>query len=171
MSANTYDKLKSFASSQGYSSVREFFLRDFKGSGAYFKYNEETDKPDKKITLKNLVIIDSHHRTKPISINFVDNKWYFNDTTFSGDYFIPRSYIKGLDYSVTIPVKIDISNANKLSKDGFTATWEYENYQTIPEQYFVTFEATPENVKSPGFEIILSIFAILFVILACSRKS
>ena len=171
MSANTYDQLKSYASSQGYTSVREYFLRDFKGSDAYLKYNEELDRSDKEISLKNLVIIDSHHRMNPISINIVDNKLYFNDTTFSGDYFIPIKFIKELDYSVSVPVKIEISNANSYSKDEFTAYWEYKNDQTIPEQYLITHVASPENLKSPGFEIILPILAIGFVILACSKKT
>ena len=160
--------MEKLAQSEGYSSVREFFLRDFGGSNKYFGYNEYEEK-GKTIIFKNLIDIDSAHTIKSITLNFENNELSFNDSTFAASYFIPKSYIKSLDYSVISPAKIGQNNANQISRDGLKATWTKKEGEDIPVLYIMS-RVPVQQTLIPGFETVLAIIVIGGAFLLASKK-
>jgi len=170
MSEAQYISIKNSAASQGFSSVREYFLRDFKGASDNFDYNEPQVNSGKTIELKNVKVIDPSHTIKPISLKKENGQIYFNDSTFSSDYFFPRSYIKKLDYSLSSPIKIQKHNANFQEDDHFSIQWTYKEDQSIPVLYMVSEKESPENVKTPGFGALTSIFILCIICYFYTRK-
>jgi hypothetical protein len=164
MSDNTYQIIKNHAESQGYSSVRELFLRDFKGGGEFFEYNEKQTKDGKTIYFENVGSVDSKHTIKSITLTKDGRSLIFNDTTFLTDYFIPRSYISNLEYSVTVPGTIKYTNSNSKSKVGIfdkeTATWKMKGDEKIPALYLNSEMPVQQTIIVPGFGSLISIFGI-----------
>jgi hypothetical protein len=173
MSEAQYNELKSKAMSQGYSSVREYFLRDFNGASDYFEYNEPSMNSGKKITLSNVRKVDTAHTLKSIVIYGQNNQIFFNDTTFSSDYLFPRTNIKQLDYTLDSAVKIQKHNANSQAKDHFSVSWTYKEDQNIPTLYMITEPVSSTTKKTPGFETIISIISLCIIglIVRNHRKS
>jgi hypothetical protein len=170
MPLNTYQQIEKTASSNGYSSVREYYLRDFGGSNQFFEYDEQgTD--TKTIVLKNVAVVDRDHLFKSMSLNFINNELTFNDSTFANDYFVPKTSIKKLDYSVTSPAKITYRNSNTISDDGKTAYWTKTNGEPIPTFFIMSNVPVPENTVVPGFEAVAAIAAVCgSVFLVLKRK-
>ena len=170
MSDAQYLAIKNTANSQGFSSVREYFLRDFNGASDYFDYNEPQIDSGKKIEFKNVKIIDPANTIKSISVRKENGQIFFNDSTFSSDYFFPRSYIKKMDYSLSSPIKIQKHNANSQTDDHFSVEWIYNEDQNIPVLYVITEPDSPDNVKAPGFEAIISIIVFFIFCYIHFRK-
>jgi hypothetical protein len=160
MSDAQYLNIKKAAASQGYSSVREYFLRDFSGSSDYFEYNEPDINSGKKIELVSVKTIDSDHTLKSIILRNQNNQLYFNDSTFSSDYFFPRAYVKKMEYTLESKIKIKNHNANSQSMDHYSITWSFKEDQNIPTLYLISEPISSNTVKTPGFEAVFSILSL-----------
>jgi len=171
MSEAQYLALKTTTAAKGYTSVREYFLRDFNGASDYFEYNEPSVNSGKTIKLVNVKIIDPDHTLKSIVLKVENNQIFFNDSTFSSDYLFPRANIKKLEYTLESPIKVQKHNANLQAEDHFSVTWTYKEDQNIPSLYMITEPATPETMKSPGFESIFSITGLCIIGYALRNRS
>jgi len=162
----TYDLLIKDINSKGYSTLRPYLLRDYSGSSQYFDETESLGNPT-TITINSVAPVSMDNTPKPISVRIVnDNQVYFNDSTFSSNYFVSSADIQELDYSLTIPVKLDKGNYQTHSNDDYTAYWTFKNDPNIPELYAVSQVAGSNNVKptpSPGFGVILTLFSLFSV--------
>ncbi len=163
MSDAQYLSIKNQASSKGYSSVREYFLRDFAGNSDYFEYNEPNMNSGKKIELISVRLIDSDHTLKSMVLRKQNNQIYFNDSTFSLDYFFPRAFMKKLEYSLDSKIKIQNHNANSQSKDHYSLSWLFKEDQNIPSSYIISEPINDDTVKTSGFEALFSIISIFVV--------
>lgn len=180
---SSYHDFSNYIAAKKYTSVREYFLRDYGYSKAFFDVDENIGDPT-VITFYNVVPISSDNTPRPISVKIQNsNQVVFNDTSYSSDYFIPKSFIKELTYSVSIPVKIDKGNYHTLSKDAYTAYWTYKNDGNsfmannpvdIPELYVISQVANQNNVKpteSPGFGMISTFLCLVVVLLIVRRNA
>lgn len=163
MSESDYLAIKNKAAANGYSSVREYFLRDFQGNSDYFEYDEPKMDSGKKIIFTSVRTIDSSHTIKSISLRKENNQVFFNDSTFSSEYFFPRSSIKKLDYTINSDIKVRNHNANDQSKDHFEISWIFKEDDKIPTLYMVTEPIGDATVKSPGFDNFLAMLALCVI--------
>lgn len=170
MSDEQYLKIKSQASSAGYSSVREYFLRDFAGNSDYFEFNEPSMNSGKKIELYSVRTLDSGHTLKSIVLRKQNNQLYFNDSTFSLDYFFPRAYMKKMDYSLESKIKIQDHNANYQSDDHYSLSWVFKEDENIPSLYMISEPISAETVKTPGFEAIFALISVFIAGYLCRKK-
>jgi PGF-CTERM protein len=181
MPENTYHDFVKNLQNQKYSSVREFFLRDYGGSNTFFTTTENIGSTT-TIVLTNVIPVPRDKLPKSILINIKDNQIFYNDSSYSNNYFFDENLVARMDYSVTFPVKIDRGNYHKPSRDGYTAIWEYKNDQNtwfvnnpidIPTLYAITQVATQENYKpeeTPGFGALITLFGIFACVFLISRQ-
>lgn len=183
MPENTYHDFVNSLATQKYSSVREYLLRDYGGSSSYFT-TTETIGGTTTIVLSNVIPVPSEKLPKSIHVKIQNNQVYFNDSSYSNNYFFQKNLVARLDYKVTLPIKVDRGNYQTQSKDGYTANWVFTNDQNswvvnnpvdIPELYVVSQVANTENYRpdttTSGLEGFIAIIGILAGAILICRKN
>lgn len=173
-----YDELESDAQADGYDSVAAMVEDEMLGDTDEEHYEEvsssvdELDNGDYRVSV-------SAHKVDPagsddINVTVNDDTIEFEDSGIiddTEDEGNPAEYESEitLEYELIMPGEIQDHNADEISEDGTTATWDLLN----ADEETVYAESTIEDDGMPGFGISAGLFAALVVmgVLGLSTRS
>jgi len=171
----SYDKFLLYVNSQGYSTIREYFLREISPS-QIFEY--EYDPKDLTVTFWVAQPFDPNTATNTIRIIKQEDRWRYEDSSFEGEYFIPDYFINSVTYKLDCPTEIRNTNADKQGKFLWAnrLTWTIDRNKdavgsstlkaVIPTFYAnVTTPEVPEVIVVPGFGPLVTFIGILVIAL------
>lgn len=164
-----YDELESNAQADGYDSVAAMVEDEMLGDTDEEHYEEVSSSVDELDNGDYRVSVSAHNvdpaGSDDINVTVNDDTIEFedsgiiDDTEDEGD---PAEYESEItvEYELIMPGEIQDHNADEISEDGTTATWDLLN----ADEETVYAESTIEDDGMPGFGISAGLFAALVVI-------
>ena len=168
-----YNKYLSNVNSKGYSTIKEYFLRDISDKTLFdFQYDEK----NKKIKFKSNRLFNPNQELKTISID--KSKWIFRDFSFvkGTEYFFPDEYINSIKYTFTTTAAI-YNTSGEISEHflfGNKSKWiinrNKEAFDSTSNSIIIpTFYVETSHPQAP-IGVLVPIFALGLVIVLRKRN-
>lgn len=178
MNEAAYQEYLRYVESEGYTSVKDYIFREIDYPDQVYQFSNSRKDNIRTITFENLVPL-----TKEISFSTLQMEkngayWDYRDLTYMSNHIIKLKWINTLDYSLIIPEKTVVSNADDkhpllFGINGYKLCWYFDNHiddDLIGQNSIIMSDVNAkfEVPQTPGFTAILGIISIFVVF--CLRK-
>lgn len=141
--SSSYNKYLAYVNSKGYSTIKEYFLRDI-ADKTLFDYS--CDKEKMKLSFKSTKTFDPNEEMKTVNID--KSNWIFNDSSFvlGTEYFFPDRFVDSISYTFT-------THAAIFDTTGETSEYYFKGNKSdwLIERHKDSFDSTSNSIIIPPF--------------------